>query len=134
MKKLLEEHNNYSYDVVTKHDKYIKGILSNPDKSQPMIVGLSDKQITNLLSFANNKYRDSLVKLIFDVKKENISDYLLIYLLENSYDINEMSNYFAQFIPKERINDVVAKSRLKASKIEENLRTTIREILSEIYK
>ena len=90
---------------------------------------MTDKEIINLLSFANNKYKDSLIKFVFDTKKENISDYLVVYLLENSYDMNEMAQYFSQFIPKDKINDLVSKSRLKVSKIEESVRKIVRDFL-----
>ena len=127
--KKLKEHNSYPYDVVTKHDQYIKGILSNPEKSIPLISGMSDKDVVNLLAFADNKYKDALIKFIFDTKKENISDYLIIYLLENSYDMDEMAKYFSQFIPKDKINNIVSKSRLKVSKLEESIRKIVREFL-----
>ena len=134
MKNKLKEHSHYPYSVETKEDKYIKNILSNSEESRSLISKLSDREIVNLMSFANRDIKDKLIKFIFDLKKENISDYLLIYFLENSFDIDEMSKYFSQFIPGQRISDLINKSRLKVSKIEENLRNNIRKILSEIYK
>jgi len=127
--KKLKEHNGYPYDVVTKYDQYIKGILSNPEKSRYLISEMSDKDIVNLLAFADKKYKDALIKFIFYTKKESISDYLIVYLLENSYDMDEMAKYFSQFIPKDKINDIVAKSRLKVSRLEESIRKIVREFL-----
>jgi len=131
--KKINEHSERPYNVVTKHDQYIKGIMSSL-QGKNLVLGMSDKQVANLLAFANEKYKDDLIRFVFDIKKENMSDYLLIYLLENSYDMNKMAQYFSQFIPKEKINDLVSKSRIKVSKIEENIRKSIRKILSEIYK
>ena len=125
------KHNHYPFNVVTKQDQRIIDIISNPEKSREEIQNMSDKDLTDLLAIAGSKYKDNLVKLIFEIKKENISDYLIMYLLENSYDMNKMIRYFVQFIPKERLNNIINKTRLKISKIEESLRASIRKILNE---
>ena len=134
MKNKLKEHSNYPYNVVRKNDLYIKNIMSNPIESQTLFSNMSDKDIAKILLFANENYIDEFIKFLFDIKKENITDYLLIYFLENSTDMDKMAAYFSQFIPKERINDIINKSRLRVSKIEEGLRKSIRRILNEIYK
>ena len=133
MTKNINEHNHYQYDVVNKYDKYIKNILElNPNDKKNLINKMSEHDLKIILNFANEKYKDSLVKAIFDSKKEQISDYMIVYLLENSYDMNEMIAYFSQFIDKERLNNLIKQTKLKITPLQEvNLRKKIRELIYE---
>ena len=129
----IKEHNHYPYNTEDKHDKYIKSILQlNPQEQSNLIGKMSDKDLRIILNFANEKYKDSLIKLIFNVKKDSITDYLLVYLLENSYDMNEMIQYFSQFIDKNRLNGLIEKTKLKITPLQEaDLRKRIRNFIYE---
>ena len=79
MKNKLKEHSHYPYSVETKEDKYIKNILSNSEESRSLISKLSDREIVNLMSFANRDIKDKLIKFIFDLKKEKNFKFIYIY-------------------------------------------------------
>ena len=81
--KKIEEHNHYPFNVINKQDQRIIDILSNPEKSREEIQNMSDRDLADLLAIAGSKYKDNLVKLIFDIKKDNIN-FLNAFLLKRN--------------------------------------------------